>query len=68
MGSVIRAAQLRPGDQFETLITGAAGVRKHNRANGASIGVPVELWYTDGRESSTSLHPSIRVRLLGRVN
>lgn len=65
VGTVIRAVQLRPGDLFETLITGAAGYRKENRANVASVGVPVELWYADGREASTSLHPSIRVRFMG---
>jgi hypothetical protein len=66
VGSVIRAAQLRPGDLFETLLTGAAGIRKPNRANGASIGIPVELWYTDGRESHARLHPLIWVRFMGQ--
>lgn len=67
LAPIIRAAQLRPGDFFETLITGAAGIRKQNRANGSSIGVPVELWYTDGRDVSTSLHPGVRVRLVERA-
>lgn len=64
---IIRVAQLRPGDLFETLITGAAGVRKGERFNAASYGIPVELWYPDGRETHVSLHPQVKVRLMERA-
>ena len=64
---IIRAAQLRPGDMFETILTKAAGVRKKNRLNAANIGIPVDLWYPDGRDVSASLHPGVKVRLMERV-
>jgi hypothetical protein len=64
---IIRAAQLRPGDLFETLITRAAGVRKKNRLNAANYGIPCELWYPDGRDRDVSLHPGVRVRLMERA-
>lgn len=64
---IIRAAELRPGDLFETLLTGAAGVRKKNRLNAGNYGIPVDLWYPDGREVSESLHPGVKVRLMERA-
>lgn len=64
---IIRAGQLRPGDLFETLITKAAGVRKKNRMNAANVGIPVDLWYPDGRDVAASLHPSVKVRLMERA-
>lgn len=64
-GPVIRAVQLRDGDMFETLLTGAAGTYRP-RTHGEGGGVPVELWYPDGREVVKMLAPQIRVRLLGR--
>lgn len=67
MTLIIRAAQLRPGDTFETLHTKAAGVRTKNGANAANYGVKVELWYPDRREARVSLHPAIRVRLMERA-
>ena len=68
MTFIIRAAQLRPGDLFETLLTKAAGVRKKNRLNASNYGIPVELWYLDGRDVDTSLHPGVRVRLMERAS
>lgn len=64
---IIRAAQLRPGDLFETILTGAAGVRRKNRANAANIGIPVDLWYPDGRDVAASIHPGVKVRLMERA-
>jgi len=66
MDEVCRARDLRAGDLFETLLTGAAGVRKV-RKNAASPGIPADLWYPDGREASVSLHPNIKVRLMERA-
>lgn len=63
-GTVIRAAQLRAGDMFETLLTGAAGTCKE-RPHGVGYGVPVELWYPDGREVDRTLAPQVRVIYLG---
>lgn len=61
---MIRAIQLREGDMFETLLTGAAGTCR-SRTHGEGGGVPVELWYP-GREVVKMLAPQVRVRLLGR--
>lgn len=63
---IIRAAQLRPGDLFETLHTNGAGERKENRRNAASYGVPVSISYP-GREETVSLHPNVKVRLMERA-
>lgn len=65
-GTIIRAKDLRPGDDFETLHTGAAGIaRKRLGADG--LGVSVELWYPNRTERFVSLHPHVKVRLLARA-
>ncbi len=64
-GSVIRASALHPGDLFETLLTGAPGIRR-DRLHATNGGIPVELWY-DGLNVVKMLHYRTLVRLVERA-
>lgn len=63
---MIRAVQLRVGDMFETLLSKAAGIRRSEKS-GENGGVPVELWYEDGKDAMKMLAPGVKVRLLERA-